>query len=100
MPVGEVMHELVNRKVSGMPVVNDGGAPIGFISDGDIMRYLSECHPAITSSYSLMEATNSQTFDEKLKELVAHRFAYCYGARREHSSRRNAPRGMHAFGAA
>lgn len=40
MPVGEVMNELVNRKVSGMPVVNDGGAPIGFISDGDIMRYL------------------------------------------------------------
>ena len=71
MPVGEVMHELVNRKVSGMPVVDDGGAPIGFISDGDIMRYLSECHPAITSSYSLMEAANSQTFDEKLKELVA-----------------------------
>lgn len=71
MPVGEVMHELVNRKVSGMPVVNDGGIPIGFISDGDIMRYLSECHPAITSSYSLMEAANSQTFDEKLKELVA-----------------------------
>ena len=71
MPVGEVMNELVNRKVSGMPVVNDGGAPIGFISDGDIMRYLSECHPAITSSYSLMEAANSQTFDEKLKELVA-----------------------------
>lgn len=71
MPVGEVMRELVNRKVSGMPVVDDGGAPIGFISDGDIMRYLSECHPAITSSYSLMEAANSQTFDEKLKELVA-----------------------------
>ena len=71
MPVGEVMHELVNRKVSGMPVVDDGCAPIGFISDGDIMRYLSECHPAITSSYSLMEAANSQTFDEKLKELVA-----------------------------
>ena len=71
MPVGEVMHELVNRKVSGMPVVDDSGAPIGFISDGDIMRYLSECHPAITSSYSLMEAANSQTFDEKLKELVA-----------------------------
>ena len=71
MPVGEVMHELVNRKVSGMPVVDDGGIPIGFISDGDIMRYLSECHPAITSSYSLMEAANSQTFDEKLKELVA-----------------------------
>lgn len=71
MPVGEVMNELVNRKVSGMPVVDDGGVPIGFISDGDIMRYLSECHPAITSSYSLMEAANSQTFDEKLKELVA-----------------------------
>ncbi|MBE5710813.1 MAG: CBS domain-containing protein, partial [Slackia sp.] len=71
MPVGEVMHELVNRKVSGMPVVDGSGVPIGFISDGDIMRYLSECHPAITSSYSLMEVANSQTFDEKLKELVA-----------------------------
>ena len=71
MPVGEVMHELINRKVSGMPVVDDKGMPIGFVSDGDIMRYLSECHPAITSSYSFMEAANNQTFDEKLKELVS-----------------------------
>ena len=69
--VGEAMHELVNRKVSGMPVVNGEGEPVGFISDGDIMRYLADHHVAISGPYSLMEAANSQTFDEKLAELIA-----------------------------
>ncbi len=71
MPVGSVMRELVNRKVSGMPIVNVQGEPTGFISDGDILRYLSERYPSITGTYSLMEAASSQTFDEKLAELVA-----------------------------
>ncbi len=71
MPVGEVMRELVARKVSGMPVVNAEGTPVGFISDGDIMRYLADRHAAITGPYSLMMVADGQTFDEKLAELIA-----------------------------
>ena len=69
--ISDVVRMLAENEVTSMPVVDERKQVVGFISDGDIMRYLSECHPAITSSYSLMEAANSQTFDEKLKELVA-----------------------------
>ena len=70
-PVGEVMRELVDRKVSGMPLVDEAGAPAGFVSDGDIMRYLADKHPAITGPYSMIQAANGQTLDERLAELMA-----------------------------
>lgn len=69
-PVREVMRAFVDLKVGGLPLVDEQGRPAGFVSDGDVMRYLADKHPLITSSYSLMEAANSQTFDERLHELI------------------------------
>ncbi len=53
-----------------LPLVDEQGHPAGFVSDGDVMRYLADKHPLITGSYSLVEAANSQTFDERLRELI------------------------------
>ena len=69
--VGEVMRAFVELKVGGLPLVDDAGRPAGFVSDGDVMRYLADKHPVITGAYSLMEAARSQTFDERLRELIA-----------------------------
>ncbi|WP_080801392.1 MFS transporter [Arabiibacter massiliensis] len=69
--VGEVMRAFVDRKVGGLPLVDEAGKPAGFVSDGDVMRYLADKHPVITGAYSLMEAAQSQTFDERLRELMA-----------------------------
>lgn len=69
--VGEVMRAFVDFKVGGLPLVNEAGHPAGFVSDGDIMRYLADRHPLITGAYSLMEAANDQSFDERLRELMA-----------------------------
>ena len=68
--VSEVMRAFVDLKVGGLPLVDEAGSPVGFVSDGDVMRYLADKHPLITGSYSLMEAANSQTFDERLRELI------------------------------
>lgn len=35
-----------------------------------LIRHLADKHPPITGSYSLVEAANSQTFDERLRELI------------------------------
>ena len=51
--------------------MDEAGHPAGFVSDGDVMRYLADKHPVITGAYSLMEAARSQTFDERLRELMA-----------------------------
>lgn len=69
--VGQVMRVFVDRKVGGLPLVDDAERPAGFVSDGDVMRYLADKHPVITGAYSLMEAANDQSFDERLRELMA-----------------------------
>lgn len=70
-PVAEAMRALVGRKVGGMPVVDGRGRGVGFLSDGDIMRYLADKHSYVTSAYSLIEVANGQDFDERLHELMA-----------------------------
>ncbi len=69
--VREAMGLLVAHRVGGMPLVNDEGAPVGYISDGDIMRYLADQSSVVTSAYAFIEAANVQTLDERLHELMA-----------------------------
>ena len=69
--VGEAMALLIKHKVGGMPVVDAQNRPVGFISDGDIMRYLADKHPLVTGSYSLIQTANDQNFDTRLKELMS-----------------------------
>lgn len=40
------------RGISGAPIVNADGTLAGFLSDGDVMRYLSATHPSSASIYS------------------------------------------------
>lgn len=69
-PVSEAMHALVEHQVSGLPLVDAQGHVCGFVSDGDIMRYLADKTPAFTSSYVFLEAANNQSIDERLHELM------------------------------
>ena len=69
-PVSEAMHAFVEHQVSGLPLVDAQGHVCGFVSDGDIMRYLADKTPAFTSSYVFLEAANNQTIDERLRELM------------------------------
>lgn len=69
-PVRDAMLQLIDHRVSGMPIVDASGAPVGFVSDGDIMRYLVDQHPLITSAYSLLEAADGQSMDKRLEELM------------------------------
>lgn len=69
-PVREVMRMFVAHRLGGVPVVGEDGGVAGFVSDGDIMRYLSEQHPLVTSAYSLMRAESDASFDARLQKLV------------------------------
>ena len=69
-PVSEAMHALVEHQVSGLPLVDAQGRVCGFVSDGDIMRYLADKTPAFTSSYVFLEAANNQSIDGRLRELM------------------------------
>lgn len=69
-PVREAMRAFAEHKVSGLPLVDEAGRGVGFVSDGDVMRYLSEQHPLVTNAYSLIAMGDQGSFDSRLRELI------------------------------
>lgn len=49
-----------------MPVTDDNDRLTGFISDGDIIRFLSDSYPSFVNIYSFITID----FDSRLKEIV------------------------------
>ena len=68
----DVMRVLVEKKISAAPVVDEKGNAVGFVSDGDIMRFLSKrSHIYIDPVVMIMQASNDDaSFDDKLEALV------------------------------
>ena len=67
----DAMKIITDKKISGVPVVGSNKNIVGFISDGDIMRYLAKCHPLFVNAYSLATINDGeQGFDEKLRDLL------------------------------
>lgn len=48
----EALQTFIDRGISGAPVLGTDGKLAGFLSDRDVMRYLSATHPSSTSIYS------------------------------------------------
>lgn len=69
-PVKEVMQKMVDKKVGGIPVVDHNMHVTGFISDGDIMRYIANTTSAVSSNYAILEFVKNQTIDQKVAELL------------------------------
>lgn len=68
----DVMRVLVEKKISAAPVVDEEGRAVGFVSDGDIMRFLSKrSHLYTDPVVMIMQASNDDTsFDDKLAVLM------------------------------
>ena len=65
----DVLRLITEKGISGVPVVSEAGVPTGFISDGDILRFLASEHPLYVNPSSLIEIG----FDEKLRELMTRK---------------------------
>jgi DHA2 family lincomycin resistance protein-like MFS transporter len=63
------LRSFVDKGISGMPIVNYEGKVVGFVSDGDIMRYLANQYPAFKTVYSFIIESN-EGFDKKLASLM------------------------------
>ncbi|WAP52646.1 MFS transporter [Arthrobacter sp. ATA002] len=48
----DALQTFTERGISGAPVLDAEGRLAGFLSDGDVLRYLSATHPSSTSIYS------------------------------------------------
>lgn len=69
--VAFAMEQFAERNVSGMPVVDEHGRGVGYLSDGDIIRYLADKHPLFMNTYSLIALADGSTFDDRLRELLS-----------------------------
>lgn len=59
------------KKISGMPVVDEQQNLVGYLSDGDIMRYLAKNNVVFKSAYAFVVTDeNDNLFQTKLSELA------------------------------
>lgn len=73
--VAEAMELLVNKHISAAPLVNAEGHAVGFVSDGDIMRYLSKrsqmlMDPVVMIMQTVDTDTSNSDFARKLDALM------------------------------
>lgn len=70
--VMDAIRMFVDKNVSALPIVNEKNEPVGFVSDGDIMRELSDLSQVYTDPVVMIMRLQRDTsgFDEKLDTLV------------------------------
>lgn len=67
----EVAEVLAARKTSGLPVVNSQNKVVGFVSDGDLMKYLAnEDASLFDASLTLFRYTDQDNFSQRVKDLL------------------------------
>ncbi|MBQ9003699.1 MAG: MFS transporter [Eggerthellaceae bacterium] len=68
--VADALRLFVDKGISGAPVVDEAGKPVGFVSDGDIMRHLADQTPAFKSAYSFVVERENADFEATLARLM------------------------------
>ena len=73
--VAEAMQVLMDRHISAAPLVDEQGKAVGFVSDGDIMRYLSKrsqmlMDPVVMIMQTVDADGGNKDFARKLDELM------------------------------
>ena len=69
--VKEVMEYLYEKGIGGVPLVDGDLKVVGFISDGDIMKYVSK-HKPIIFDYCEISVTviDNTSFEDKVQDLM------------------------------
>jgi DHA2 family lincomycin resistance protein-like MFS transporter len=69
--VADALRMFVEKRISGAPIVDKDGVVAGFVSDGDIMRYLADQHSAFTTTWSIIVEQGNDDFDAMLRSVMA-----------------------------
>lgn len=70
--VQDAMRLFVEKGISACPIVNEDGAPVGFISDGDILKMLAKRTGTYLDPIALISASveDSRDYDAKLDQAM------------------------------
>lgn len=73
--VEDAMRLFIEKNISAAPIVNAEGQPVGFISDGDILKCLSRQSNAFIDPVALIaNSVHDETaYDEKLEQIMVKR---------------------------
>jgi DHA1 family bicyclomycin/chloramphenicol resistance-like MFS transporter len=69
--VARALRLFVDRGISGAPVVDREGRVVGFLSDGDVMRFLADRAPVFASAWSFLAGAGDADFRHALSEIMA-----------------------------
>jgi DHA2 family lincomycin resistance protein-like MFS transporter len=58
------------KGISGAPIVDGKGKAVGFISDGDIMRYMADQIPVFKNAWSIIVEQGNGDFDTMLQDVM------------------------------
>ena len=68
--IREVAQIMVDNKASGVPIVDHNKMVVGFISDGDIMKYIGRNDGILDSTYMLYQVPDPQTFPQRISKPI------------------------------
>lgn len=69
--IADVLKILVDKRTNGLPIINDNREIVGFISDGDIMKFIAKQDPRIIDMTSFITVWyDIESFDQKLEDLL------------------------------
>lgn len=70
--VRSIIEILTKNRISGLPVVNDRNEIIGYVSDGDILRYIGkhEDHIINVFAYIAYVQGDNEEFEDRVKTLL------------------------------
>ncbi len=69
--VRDALQVFMEKKTGGIPVVNKEGQVVGFVSDGDVMKYIGTGSNAVLdSTYMLYVNPENNTMEERVNDLL------------------------------
>ncbi|WP_251198212.1 MDR family MFS transporter [Anaerotardibacter muris] len=68
--IREVAQIMVENKTGGVSIVDNNKKVVGFISDGDIMKYIGRDDGILDSTYMLYQVPDPQTFPQRVSTLI------------------------------
>ena len=71
--IGEVIRQLTDVQVSGIPIVDAARKPVGFVSDVDLIRFIAHNNPRVYDwgDTLLPVVMDEDSLEDKLRALLA-----------------------------